>query len=76
MPCDVASITAICDFLLALDGARPEVNLLPYHVLGRAKYTALGREYPWSEQPALTDAQVHELADILSTGGLHVRIGG
>ena len=73
---DAASITAICDFLLALDGPRPEVNLLPYHVLGRAKYTALGREYPWREQPALTDAQVQALAEIPAARGLRVRIGG
>jgi pyruvate formate lyase activating enzyme len=73
---DAASLTAMCDFLLALDGPLPEVNLLPYHVLGRAKYAALGREYPWRDEPALPEAQVQQLANLLSARGLRVRIGG
>ena len=52
------------------------IDLLPYHTLGRAKYTALGREYPWEGYDRLTDEEVQAIVEALLTLGFKVSIGG
>jgi pyruvate formate lyase activating enzyme len=55
---DAASLAAIAEFVLELGGGRwRPIDLLPYHTLGKAKYQALGRDYPWAEQPRLAAAR-------------------
>lgn len=71
---DAAAMHGLADLLLSLDGAPPPVDLLPYHALGRAKYAALGREYPWQAWTRLDQAVVDEMAGILQARGLRVRI--
>jgi hypothetical protein len=44
--------------------------------LGKAKYAALGREYPWQEQPRLNSQQVEQLAAIVAGHGIAVTVGG
>ena len=81
---DQASLAAMADFLVGLDAPLPPVNLLPYHTLGQAKYGALGRDYPWRDQPRFVGAQaggqageqIEPLRAILTARGLTVRIGG
>jgi glycyl-radical enzyme activating protein/glucokinase-like ROK family protein len=73
---DEQCITAIAELLLGVDGLSKEVCFLPYHTFGRAKYRALGRDYPWEARQRLTDAEVHTLAQLAEARGLHVRIGG
>lgn len=77
---DVASLSAIATFVLSLGQRVAEINLLPYHTLGKAKYQALGREYPWEDQPRLTDAETQRLAELVTEmvapAGMPVRIGG
>jgi pyruvate formate lyase activating enzyme len=77
---DAASLSAIAAFVLSLGRRVSEINLLPYHTLGKSKYQALGRDYPWDDQPRLTDAEMQRLAAVVATevapAGTPVRIGG
>lgn len=71
---DPASLGAIAEFVKELGLTR--LDLLPYHTLGRAKYEALGREYPWLEQPRLDEAEVAQLVQLVESVGLAVSVGG
>lgn len=73
---DTDSLHAMAEFIRELGRAVQRVDLLPYHTLGKAKYRALGRPYPWAEHARLTDAQVQECLASLATCGLPVVIGG
>jgi pyruvate formate lyase activating enzyme len=70
------SIRAIARFLLSLNGAVKAIDLLPYHTLSRAKYKALGRDYPWEDYGRLPETEIAVLARIIETRGLRVNIGG
>ena len=70
------SLQAIAEFVRGLNGAVKSVDLLPYHSLGQAKYKALGRAYPWQEQPILTGQEVEQLADEFRAYGFNVSVGG
>jgi len=77
---DAASLDAIVEFVLGLGGGVMGVDLLPYHTLGKAKYHALGRDYPWEAQPRLSEAEIQALSqrvsDRLAPSGIPVRVGG
>ncbi|MCG3212332.1 MAG: Choline trimethylamine-lyase activating enzyme [Anaerolineae bacterium] len=73
---DDASVRAIAGFVAGLPGAIKAVNVLPYHTLGRAKYAALGRDYPWAGHARPTDAEVATLAGLFAGCGLPVSTGG
>ncbi len=69
-------LRAIAEYITELDGTVSSIDLLPYHTLGKAKYTALGREYPWNAQERLSDDEVKSLANMLMDYGLQANIGG
>ena len=71
-----ASMQTITEFVQELNSSVTTLDLLPYHTLGRAKYKALGRDYPWVEYDRLTEAEVEELALTIEHHGLKVNIGG
>ncbi len=73
---DADSLHAMAEFIRELGTAVQRVDLLPYHTLGKAKYRALGRPYPWAEHARLTDAQVQGCLASLAACGLPVAIGG
>jgi pyruvate formate lyase activating enzyme len=77
---DPTSLAAIAGFIATLGDAVSEVDLLPYHTLGKAKYRALGREYLWAEHARLSDAELGELASVVADAfepcGCRVRVGG
>jgi pyruvate formate lyase activating enzyme len=70
------SIMAIADFLTNLESSITGVDLLPYHNLGKMKYVALGRFYPWNDAEPLCHEQVLEFAEIFKVRGFVVNIGG
>jgi pyruvate-formate lyase-activating enzyme len=67
---------AIGKFVQSLQGALAEVDLLPFHTLGRVKYKALGREFPWDGFERLADDDVEAMADLLRSLGFKASIGG
>lgn len=73
---DTDSLRAMAEFIVELGAAVQRVDLLPYHTLGKAKYRALGRPYPWAEHARLTDAQVQACLATVVACGLPVTIGG
>lgn len=73
---DIESVRAIAGFVASLPGVIKAINVLPYHTLGRAKYAALGRDYPWAGYPRLTPAKVAALAGLFADCGLPVSTGG
>jgi pyruvate formate lyase activating enzyme len=69
------SIHALGQFIRALETVH-EINLLPYHRLGKSKYERLGRPYALDDLPTMKDEEVTGIRDILLTYGLKVKIGG
>ena len=77
---DDASLTAIADFVMSLGRPVASLDLLPYHTLGKAKYGALGRDYPWEGRPRLAETEIERLANVVTArvapAEITVRIGG
>ena len=53
-----------------------EINLLPYHNYGEAKYMQLGRAYDLDGVPTMKKEDLREWKDRLASFGLLVKIGG
>ena len=70
------TVAAIAEYVRHLPGAVAGVDLLPYHALGKAKYMALGRAYPWQGYARLSDAEVATCAAAVRAQDLPVSIGG
>lgn len=73
---DFDNLASVCDFAHRL-GVR-EVDVLPYHDYGRAKYGRLGREYPLSGLGGLDpgDPSVARACEVFGHFGLLVKVGG
>jgi pyruvate formate lyase activating enzyme len=71
---DDANVSAIGAFA-ASHGLR-EIDLLPYHTAGAAKYARLDRPYALAEVPALPANAVGPARARLEAYGLAVRVGG
>ncbi|MBI4186434.1 MAG: glycyl-radical enzyme activating protein [Chloroflexi bacterium] len=52
------------------------IELLPYHRLGTARYSALGREYPLEGVPPPSEDHLNHLKKLAGCHGLAVQIGG
>jgi pyruvate formate lyase activating enzyme len=70
------SLRVIIKFVLSLNGSIGSIDLLPYHTLGKAKYKALGREYPWEGHDRLADTEIEAFVKAIESWGLMVNIGG
>lgn len=53
-----------------------ELNLLPYHRLGEAKYRRLGREYQLNEVKVPTVEEIEAVAKQLQIADLKIQVGG
>jgi glycyl-radical enzyme activating protein/glucokinase-like ROK family protein len=73
---DPASLAAIADFVLGLEGVEKRLTLLPYHSLGKPKYQALGRPYPWEGIERIEDTEIDHLVHLVEGRGVMVTIGG
>ena len=72
------NIAATADFLLSLDRLPEEVDLLPYHDIGKGKHERMGTVYNPAGLPLSTPAPAGQArcAALLADAGLTVRIGG
>jgi pyruvate formate lyase activating enzyme len=68
------NVRQTAEFTVELGDAVRSVDLLPYHALGRAKYEALGRSYPWQNYGVSSDADVESVAQLLRSYGLDVQV--
>jgi pyruvate formate lyase activating enzyme len=73
---DPATVAGIAEHVRRLPGPVAGIDLLPYHTLGKAKYTALGRVYPWEGHRRLSEAEVSTCAEAVHALNLPVTIGG
>jgi pyruvate formate lyase activating enzyme len=64
-----ANMDGVARFTASL-GNVERVDVLPFHKLGGAKYTALGLPFPLAETPSPTDAQVREAREYFADHGL------
>ena len=68
-------IRAIAKFAARLPGVM-KLHLLPYHRLGRDKYTGLGREYTLDDIEPMPSEKINVLYEAACESGLLVQIGG
>ena len=71
----VAEIADIAAFAAELPNVN-EIHLLPYHNMGRDKYTGLGREYGMGDLKPPTNELMQVLKQTAEQFGLTVQIGG
>lgn len=71
-----ANLQRMARFIVDLGDAVQGVDLLPYHTLGRAKYEALARAYPWEGHHRLEDDETEMAIQIFRQHGLRVTAGG
>lgn len=69
---EIAEIAAFASNLPNVD----EMHLLPYHNMGRDKYTGLGREYGMGDLKSPTNDLMEVLKQTAEQFGLKVQIGG
>ena len=72
---DDANLEATARFLAPLAGVR-QVDLLPYHRTGEAKFARLGRSYPLAGLQSPTSQRLEALAAVFRARGLATTIGG
>jgi pyruvate formate lyase activating enzyme len=53
-----------------------KLHLLPYHRLGRDKYTGLGREYTLDDIEPMPKEKINTLYEAACESGLIVQVGG
>lgn len=70
-----AEIRAIAKFAATLPGVM-KLHLLPYHRLGRDKYTGLEREYTLDSIEPMPQEKINTLYEVACESGLLVQIGG
>lgn len=69
-------VRAMAEFVAALPGKKPEVNLLPYHNIAQNKYNKLGHKYNSEEMREPTEDEIGFAKSIFSEKGMKVEIGG
>ena len=68
-------IRSIAKFAASLPGVM-KLHLLPYHRLGRDKYTGLGRDYALDHIEPMSQEKINTLYEAACESGLLVQIGG
>jgi pyruvate formate lyase activating enzyme len=69
------NLRAIAEFVRTLKGLR-QIELLPFHQLGRPKYRQLGKPYILAELTTLSEEAMLEAKKIFLEAGLHAIIAG
>ena len=66
-------IRKISEFVLSLVSVK-EINLLPYHELGKSKYGMLDKEYSLGEDAELSEEKMAQLKSLIESSGLTYNI--
>lgn len=69
------NLRAVCDFAKDLTSL-VEIHLLPLHHLGKARYAALGREYPIDGIPLIPDDALGQMKHLVESFGLKCNVIG
>lgn len=69
-----AHIQGIAD--IAKDAGIERIDLLPFHQLGRHKYTAIGMDYQMTDCPEMGRQEAEGMAEVLRKQGFRVSSGG
>jgi pyruvate formate lyase activating enzyme len=69
------NLRAVCKFVQTLPSL-VEIDLLPLHHLGRARYQALGWEYPIEDLPLYQESTLNEMKSLVESFGLKCNIIG
>jgi len=69
------NIRATCEFVKELRSVR-QIDLLPVHHLGRARYEALDRPYPIADIQLINDERMQLLKTLVESYGIRCTIGG
>ena len=67
---DPGNVAALARFIASL-GNVERVDVLPFHLLGAAKYAALGLDYPCAEVTPPTAGQIDRVRAVFTAAGLH-----
>lgn len=73
---DKENLRRTAQFISALSGKIPPVNLLPYHPIGKGKYKKMGIPYDSFGMEELTEKEVEHAAQLFKTYGIEVEVGG
>jgi len=71
---DEKNLRATAEFAKELGAAVVDLQLLPYHKLGSAKYTRIGRNYKLTNVEPPDDGRMHEILDMFLAYDLPARI--
>ena len=70
----IEEMQRIVVFFSELDSAR-EINLLPYHELGKSKYGMLDKEYPHQEHSYdIDDTRISDFREYIESHGILCRV--
>ncbi|WP_421920162.1 glycyl-radical enzyme activating protein [Marinifilum sp.] len=73
---DEETIIRMADFLSAIPWKRKEVNLLPYHDVGKHKHTKLGSEYLVEDLEVPSEEELERAQKIFAGFGISASLGG
>jgi pyruvate formate lyase activating enzyme len=73
---DEETIEKMADFLASIPWRRKEVNLLPYHDVGKHKHTKLGSEYLVENMEMPSEDELARAQEIFAEYGISANVGG
>ncbi|RKE02630.1 glycyl-radical enzyme activating protein [Marinifilum flexuosum] len=73
---DEETVERMADFLSTIPWKRKEVNLLPYHDVGKHKHTKLGSEYLVENMEVPSEDELTRAQDIFAEYGISASVGG
>jgi pyruvate formate lyase activating enzyme len=73
---DEETVERMADFLSSIPWKRKEVNLLPYHDVGKHKHTKLGSEYLVENMEVPSEDELTRAQEIFADYGISASVGG
>ena len=69
-------VIKMAEFIAAIHGQKPVINILPYHNIARGKYEKLQQKHTEENMETPTEEEIGEAIRIFRSYGLRVEIGG